>query len=127
MGPFSVKCAATVDNIGDFLTVKCSSDSAILSSLSCTYDNSSQGQSCGKLSSSLVQCHDFTTPSSGEENGSFVIERSLFVPGLHSLTVEATSESGETDIADVIFFSVLGNRYNIQSYYNYDHPLLLQV
>ena len=56
--------------------------------------------------------------STGAVNGSFVFDLSDFGPGSHSLDIMATSDEGEIDFADTIFFSVLGRMFERNHYYN---------
>ena len=48
VGPFSVVCSSTGSNLENSVTVMCSSDSGVITSLSCTYDNASSAEVCGK-------------------------------------------------------------------------------
>ena len=46
VGPFSVMCTSSTNSVENFVTVVCSSDSGIISSLDCNYDNSIEAENC---------------------------------------------------------------------------------
>ncbi len=58
------------------------------------------------LTSWLAEYTGFIYSCAGGEDGSFTIDLSSFSPGSHSLSILATSDDGEEDIADTILFDV---------------------
>ena len=68
--------------------------------------------------------------NSGEVDGSFIIDLSVFSPGPHSLSITATSDGGEVVMADIINFSVpdpLGNHHAMIEFHSPTWMLILQM
>ena len=66
----------------------------------------------------------------GEVDGSFIIDLSVFSPGPHSLSITATSDGGEVVMADIINFSVpdpLGNHHAMVEFHSPTWMLILQM
>ena len=107
VGPFTVVCSSSVNGAESVLDVTCSSNRLNTAFLNCSYDESSQTETCCKCTFYCTPLTWMFLPVTGE--GSFQVDLKSFSPGEHSLRITATSEEEELDTAETILFVVLGN------------------